>query len=98
MERIGIFLAIGVAVCWGSADVCATLGSRRLGTVTTTFISLLVSVVTLTFLGVIAFGRLALTPQMFVLSIPPDRCYKHCGDDQFNLYTHSYYCWYHLLP
>jgi uncharacterized membrane protein len=70
MERTGIFLAIAVAVCWGSADVCATLGSRRLGTVTTTFISLLVSVVTLTFLGVIAFGRLALTPQMLVLSIP----------------------------
>lgn len=70
MERIGIFLAIAVAVCWGLADVCATLGSRRLGTVTTTFISLLVSVVTLTLFGVIAFGRLALTPRMLVLSIP----------------------------
>jgi len=70
MERTGIFLAIAVAVCWGSADVCATLGSRRLGTVIITFISLLVSVVTLTLFGVVVFWRLALTPQMLVFSIP----------------------------
>ena len=70
MERLGILLATGVAILWGSADVCATLGARRLGTMTTTFISLLVSVITLSLFGAIAFGQLALTPQMLVMSIP----------------------------
>ena len=70
MERIGILLATGVAILWGSADVCATLGARRLGTMTTTFISLLVSVITLTLFGAIAFRQLALTSQMLALSIP----------------------------
>ncbi len=70
MERIGILLATGVAILWGSADVCATLSARRLGTMTTTFISLLVSVITLSLFGAIAFGQLALTPQMLALSIP----------------------------
>jgi len=70
VERIGILLATGVAILWGSADVCATLGARRLGTMTTTFISLLVSVITLTLFGAIAFRQLALTSQMLALSIP----------------------------
>jgi len=70
VERIGILLATGVAILWGSADVCATLGARRLGTMTTTFISLLVSVITLSLFGAIAFGQLALTPQMLASSIP----------------------------
>jgi drug/metabolite transporter (DMT)-like permease len=70
VERIGILLATGVAILWGSADVCATLGARRLGTMTTTFISLLVSVITLTLFGAIAFGQLALTPQLLGPSIP----------------------------
>ena len=70
MERVGILLATGVAIFWGSADVCATLAARRLGTMTTTFISLIVSVITLTLFGAIAFGQLALTPQMLELSVP----------------------------
>ncbi len=57
MERVGILLATGVAIFWGSADVCATLAARRLGTMTTTFISLIVSVITLTLFGIAAASQ-----------------------------------------
>jgi drug/metabolite transporter (DMT)-like permease len=75
VERIGIFLAIAVAVCWGLADTTATFTSRRLGTFATTMISLLVSVVTLILFGLLgllisAHLSLMLTPRALLASAP----------------------------
>ncbi len=72
MERIGIFLAIAVAICWGSADTTATFASRRLGTFTTTMISLLVSVVTLILFALLFSTRLSLSlaPPTLLASAP----------------------------
>jgi len=72
VERIGIFLAIAVAICWGSADTTATFASRRLGTFTTTMISLLVSVVTLILFALLFSTRLSLSPALPALlaSVP----------------------------
>ncbi len=72
VERIGIFLAIAVAICWGSADTTATFASRRLGTFTTTMISLLVSVVTLILFALLFSTRLSLSlaPPTLLASAP----------------------------
>ncbi|HET8845824.1 MAG TPA: DMT family transporter [Ktedonobacteraceae bacterium] len=43
MDRIGIVLALIVALCWGSADIVATIAARRQGTFITTLFSLLAS-------------------------------------------------------
>lgn len=60
MERIGIGLALIVALCWGSADIVATVAARRQGTFATTLLSLIVSSTVL-----LLFGWLAL-PQLLV--------------------------------
>jgi drug/metabolite transporter (DMT)-like permease len=70
VERIGIFLAIAVAICWGSADTTATFASRRLGTFTTTMISLLVSVVTLILFALLFSTRLSLSLASPLASAP----------------------------
>ena len=72
MERTGIFLAIAVAICWGSADTTATFASRRLGTFATTMISLLVSVVTLILFALLFSAPLSLSlaPSALLASAP----------------------------
>ena len=69
MERTGILLAVVVALCWGGADIVATLAARRQGALTTTSISLVVSATMLVFFGLLAFSQLALSLSTFVESI-----------------------------
>ena len=69
MERTGVLLAVVVALCWGGADIVATLAARRQGTFTTTSISLVVSATMLVFFGLLAFSQLALSLSTFVESI-----------------------------
>lgn len=67
MERIGIGLTIIVALCWGSADIVATLAARRQGTFATTLLSLIVSSTVL-----LLFGWLALPPLLVGRGPLPD--------------------------
>lgn len=69
MERTGVLLAVVVALCWGGADIVATLAARRQGTFTTTSISLVVSAMMLVLFGLLAFSQLALALSTFVESI-----------------------------
>ncbi len=68
MERIGILLAIVVALCWGSADTVATFAKRKQGTFVTTVVSLVTSITLLVIFGSIVFARLSLSPAVFVQS------------------------------
>jgi drug/metabolite transporter (DMT)-like permease len=61
MARLGIMLAISVALCWGVADTSATFASRRLGSFLTTCISLVVSVILLLLFGIAAYASLSLS-------------------------------------
>lgn len=67
MERIGIGLTIIVALCWGSADIVATLAARRQGTFATTLLSLIVSSTVL-----LLFGWRALPPLLVGRGPLPD--------------------------
>jgi drug/metabolite transporter (DMT)-like permease len=69
VERTGILLAVVVALCWGGADIVATLAARRQGALTTTSISLVVSATMLVFFGLLAFSQLALSLSTFIESI-----------------------------
>jgi drug/metabolite transporter (DMT)-like permease len=60
MARIGVGLALIVALCWGSADIVATVAARHQGTFVTTLLSLIVSSTVL-----MAFGLFTL-PQLQV--------------------------------
>ena len=58
MERMGVGLALLVALCWGSADIVATVAARRQGTFATTLLSLIVSSTALLLFGWLAHPQL----------------------------------------
>ena len=66
----GILLGLGTAFCYGSADVFATIVSRRLGILTTLFLSHLLSLPFMFIFLAFAWRQLALTPQAFLQSLP----------------------------
>src|SRR5579863_7620061 len=71
MELAGIGTGIVAAILWGSADVIASVASRRLGIFKTTFVSQAAGFLALFFFGVIAyvFLPLPLTPQAVAISV-----------------------------
>lgn len=73
MERTGIVYGLLVAVSWGVTDTLGTLVARKIGSLLTTFFSLLASVVILMLYGVFTgqIGHvLALPHTTLLLSIP----------------------------
>ncbi len=66
----GILIGLGTAFCYGSADVLATIVSRRLGILTTLFLSHLVGLPFMFILLAFAWGPLALTSQALLQSLP----------------------------
>lgn len=58
MERMGIGLALIVALCWGSADIVATVAARRQGTFVTTLLSFIMSSIILIGFGLFAVPQL----------------------------------------
>lgn len=58
MERIGVGLALVVALCWGSADIVATFAARRQGTFVTTLLSLIMSSIVLIVFSLVALPHL----------------------------------------
>ena len=73
MERVGVVYGLLVAICWGITDTLATLAARKIGSLLTTFFSLLASVALLTVFGVFTgqLGHvLALPRDTLLLSIP----------------------------
>ncbi len=67
----GILIGLGTAFCYGSADVLATVVSRRLGILTTLFLSHLLSLSFIFIFLAFAWRPLTLTPQALLQSLPP---------------------------
>ncbi len=65
-----ILLGLGTAFCYGSADVLATIVSRRLGILTTLFLSHLLGLPFMFIFLAFAWKPLALTPQALLQSLP----------------------------
>ncbi len=73
MGRTSIVYGLLVALLWGTTDVLATVAARKIGSLLTTFFSLLASVVVLTLFGVFtgqAAVILALPRTTLLMSIP----------------------------
>ncbi len=73
MGRAGIIYGLLVAVLWGTTDVLATIATRKIGSLLTTFFSVLASVVVLTLFGIFtgqAALILALPHTTLLMSIP----------------------------
>ncbi len=66
----GILIGLGTAFCYGSADVLATIVSRRLGILTTLFLSHLLGLPFMFIFLAFAWRPLALTPQALLQSLP----------------------------
>ena len=66
----GILIGLGTAFCYGSADVLATIVSRRLGILTTLFLSHLLGLPFMFIFLAFAWRSLALTPQALLQSVP----------------------------
>lgn len=66
----GILLGLVCALCWGTADIFATVVARRLGTLTTLFFSHMWGLLFVLILLAFTWRPLALTPQALLLSLP----------------------------
>ncbi len=74
MVLYNVLFGLGAALCWGSADIFATIVSRRLGVSTTLFFSHTWSLVVIIACLAIVWQPLALTPQLLLQSFPLGFC------------------------
>ena len=70
MVLYSILLGLGAALCWGSADIFATIASRRLGVFTTLFFSHTGSFFVILACLILLWQPLHITPQLLLQSLP----------------------------
>lgn len=70
MILYGILIGLSGAVCWGTADILATIVSRRVGILTTLFFSHIWGLPLLFVFLALAWQPLSLTPQALLQNLP----------------------------